>query len=129
MSTPANKLTADLLIEIPRKFPNIRVWRNNRVDAMVPGRGGKMRRVQAGVDGQADISGICCIRHPRLAPRKFGLRIELEIKVGRDRLSDKQEAFREMINEHGGIFLVASDVAATLQRIDNVVRTLEDRIE
>ena len=58
----ANKLTADLLIEIPKTYPQVRIWRSNRLNAMAVGRGGKLRRVSAGVDGQGDISGIATVR-------------------------------------------------------------------
>jgi hypothetical protein len=105
MSTPANRLTAELLIEIPKRFPNIRVWRNNRVDAMVPGRGGKLRRVQAGIDGQADLSGI-------IGPH--GVRLEIEIKAGKDRQSDEQIAFQEMIERRGGVYIIAGTVEGCL---------------
>lgn len=54
----ANEITAALLIRIPEDFPQLRVWRNNRIKAMVIGRGGRMRMVNAGVNGQGDISGI-----------------------------------------------------------------------
>ena len=123
MSTPANKLTAELLIEIPKRFPNIRVWRNNRVDAMVPGRGGKMRRVQAGVDGQADLSGI-------IGPA--GIRLECEVKAGKDRMSANQMAFMDMIRSHGGIHVVARDVTGALDTIaamiaDYSLKLLEGR--
>lgn len=96
----ANELTSKLLIEIPKRFPSVRVWRNNRVDAMVAGRGGKMRRVSAGIDGQADISGI-------MGPS--GRRLEIEVKVGRDQMRHSQAAFELMIQSHGGVYLVARD--------------------
>lgn len=104
MSTPANKLTAELLIEIPKRFSYVRLWRNNRVDAMVPGRGGKPRRVQAGIDGQADLSGIARI----LAQ---GIRVEIEVKAGKDQQSAEQKAFQRMIESHGGIYIVARGLA------------------
>jgi len=95
----ANALTAKLLIEIPARFPNIRVWCNNRVDAMLPGFNGRMRRVQAGIDGQADISGI-------VGPS--GKRLELEVKCGKDRQSLEQIAFERMIRERGGVYVLVA---------------------
>lgn len=111
MSTPANKLTADLLIAIPREFPQCRVWRNNRVDALVPGAGGRIRRVQAGIDGQADLSGV-------MAPS--GRRVEIEVKAGRDRQSDAQKAFQKMITEFGGIYIVARSVEQCIEELGGV---------
>lgn len=54
----AKQITAEVLIGIPKRFPFIRAWRNNRIDAMAPGRNGTMRRISAGIDGQGDICGI-----------------------------------------------------------------------
>ena len=101
----ANQITAELLIRIPERFPNIRVWRNNRVDAMAIGKGGKPRRIQAGIDGQADISGI-------IGP--WGVRLEIEVKAGKDRLRESQLSFAEMIMKHGGAWCVCEDVETTL---------------
>lgn len=108
MSTPANLMTAALLVEIPKRFPHIRVWRNNRVDAMVPGRGGKLRRVQAGINGQADLSGI-------IGP--LGTRVEIEIKSPTDRMSPEQTAFKLMIQSRGGVYLICRDVNETLHEL------------
>lgn len=110
MSTPANLMTAALLVEIPKRFPHIRVWRNNRVDAMVPGRGGKMRRVQAGINGQADLSGI-------IGP--LGTRVEIEIKSPTDRMSPEQLGFQKMISDHGGLYLICRDVNDTLEELSH----------
>lgn len=99
MSTPANRLTAELLIEIPKRFPGVRVWRANRIDAVAHNRDGSTRRIKAGIDGQADLSGI-------IGPD--GRRLEIEIKVGKDRQSLKQRAFDQMIISLGGLYIIAS---------------------
>lgn len=106
--TPANKLTAELLIEIPKQVLNIRIWRNNRVDATLPGRNGILRRVQAGINGQGDISGIA---------GPTGVRVEIEVKAGKDRMSDIQKAFAEMILSHGGIYIVARSVEGCIAEL------------
>lgn len=102
----ANAITAGLLDELPKRYLFIRVWRNNRVKTMAIGRGGKPRMISAGVDGQADISGI-------IGP--FGRRVEIEVKAGRDPLSDAQKAFRSMIIRLGGVHVVARDVDGALE--------------
>jgi hypothetical protein len=109
----ANELTADLLIRIPRRFREVRVWRNNRIKAMAKGRGGRMRMVSAGVNGQGDISGIA-------GPK--GVRVEIEVKAGKDQLSLDQIRFGQMIRSHGGIYLVAHQVEPTL---DDLAKELE----
>ena len=112
MPTPANVLTSELLVEIPRRFPNIRVWRSNRIDALLTGAGGRLRRVKAGIDGQADISGI-------VGPT--GRRCEIEVKAGKDRLSLDQYAFQHMIESHGGLYLIARDLDGTLAKLQAVL--------
>jgi hypothetical protein len=87
-------------------------WRNNRIDAMAAGRGGKLRRVSAGIDGQADITGIML----------DGRRLEIEVKNGRDQQSDKQVAFQRMIESHGGVYVVARDVERCLDWLQERMR-------
>lgn len=111
--TPANELTAALLIEIPKRFPNLRVWRANRIKALAIGRGGKPRMINAGVDGQGDVTGIAAVTLP-CCQRLIGLKIEFEIKAGRDRQSQAQKDFQAMIESHGGIYILARDVEQAL---------------
>lgn len=110
ISMTANEITAALLIEIPKKYGNVRVWRNNRIEANVVGRGGNMRHVSAGIDGQGDISGIARITDGGT----FGVKIEIEVKAGRDRMRDTQLAFKKMIQDYGGIYIECRDVAQAL---------------
>lgn len=107
----ANEITAALLIQIPQRFPNIRVWRNNRIDAVVLRRGGSKQKVSAGVDGQADLSGI-------VGP--LGRRLEIEVKACKDRMRDSQKGFARMITDLGGIYIVARDVAECLAALSGV---------
>jgi predicted RecB family endonuclease len=104
----ANPLTAELLVRIPERFPQARVWRNNRIKAMAVGRGGRPRMVDAGVNGQADISGIA---------GPLGRRLEIEVKAGKDVLSQDQIRFGNMIRERGGVYLVAREVDLTLNAL------------
>lgn len=105
MPSNANPLTADLLIEIPKRFPQCRVWRNNRVEATVTGRNGKPRHISAGIDGQADICGIA-------GPR--GLMLQIEVKVGKDQQSDTQAGFQDMVEQRGGVYIIARELEETL---------------
>jgi hypothetical protein len=108
----ANELTKELLVQIPEQFPQIRCWRNNRVKARVKGAGGRIRFMDAGVDGQADISGI-------MGP--YGRRLEIEVKAGDDRLSQDQKDFRDMILRHGGIYIEARGVEGALQHLRELI--------
>ncbi len=113
MSDTANSMTATLLIEIPKRFKNIRVWRNNRVDAIVPGRGGRMRRVSAGIDGQFDVCGI-------IGP--MGRMLQIEVKAGRDRMRDSQTAFLVMAEGLGAACLICRDVDVCLSELEVLYR-------
>lgn len=97
----ANRITADILLEIPAKFPGSRAWRNNVLVARIDG-----RVLRAGLKGQADITGIA-------APS--GRRIEIEVKADRDRMRPEQIAFRDAILAAGGIHVIARDVEGALE--------------
>jgi hypothetical protein len=112
----ANAITAGLLEELPKRYQHLRVWRNNRVKAMAIGRGGRQRMISAGVDGQADISGI-------VGP--FGRRVEVEVKAGKDPMSEDQKNFRKMILDLGGIYAVARSVEGGIAELDAQLREEE----
>jgi len=108
----ANEITATLLIEIPKRFPRIKLWRNNRIDTMAVGRGGNMRRVSAGIDGQGDVCGL-------IGPE--GRMIQLEIKAGKDRIRPSQMGFRAMIQNMGGIYLEIRSVEQGLADLEKLL--------
>lgn len=116
----ANELTALILLAVPREFPDTVVWRSNVGRGIAPGivqkcltllRQGNVAQAIAmlrwppsitfGVPGQADISGI-------LAPS--GKRLEIEVKVGRDKMSEQQQKFAAMIRRAGGVYIEARSV-------------------
>jgi len=75
----------------------IKCWRANRGAARYPGKDGKTRFVQYGINGQADITGIL----------NDGRRLEIEVKVGNKQPSDAQREFLQMIQQRGGLAIVA----------------------
>lgn len=112
----ANSITADLLIKIPEQFPQIRLWRSNRVKAKAIGKGGKPRFIDAGIDGQADLSGI-------IGPT--GRRLEVEIKAGDDRMRTSQKEFRDMILERGGVYIEARSAEGGLRLLAEAMKAGE----
>lgn len=100
----ARAITAQLLVQIPERFPQARVWRVN-VAASVNAQTGQVFR--SGLRGMADISGI----------GPGGVRIEIEVKAGRDKMRPEQEAWRAMILRHGGIHIIARDVDQALDEL------------
>lgn len=124
--TGTNKLTADLLIQIPARFPNIRVWRTNTGGAVPMGivraavamiRTGKIeagcqmlqRPTKFGILGGGDISGV-------IGPS--GRVLSIEVKWGADKQSEEQRAFEAMLRERGGLYIIARDVEGYLKDLE-----------
>jgi hypothetical protein len=97
------QLTNLLLVRIPERFKNVRVWRQNVIAAVTP----DGRLVRSSTRGLADISGI----------GPGGVRIEIECKAKGDRIRPEQQSFADMIRRHGGIHLIAGDVDGALERL------------
>lgn len=124
----ANEITAELLLRVAREVPYVWLYRNNRVNAKAIGKGGRLRHVSAGIDGQGDLSGL-------IAPT--GRRLEVEVKAeyskGRDRQSPVQEAFQNRIESMGGVYLLVErigwangkpDVSAVVEVLRGVAKAL-----
>lgn len=111
-----NNVTAALLIGIPERLRDVRVWRNNRFVGLAIGKDGRERLVSAGVNGQADISGI-------VGP--WGIRLEVEVKVGKDKQNEDQKNFQAMIERLGGIYVVARNAT---EGLGQVVAAIERRM-
>jgi hypothetical protein len=100
-------LTGLLLAEIPRRFPpGTRCWKSG----VLVGRAlHDERLLRAGLPGQSDISGI-------MAPS--GRYLAVEVKARKDRMHEKQEAFRAMILRAGGIHVIARDLEQAIKDIE-----------
>jgi hypothetical protein len=75
------------------QIPGVEVWRMNTGGAYVRG-----AWVSFGREGQADLAGL-------MAPSGRRLEIELKTKTGRQR--DAQRTYQEMIERHGGLYILA----------------------
>lgn len=82
----------------------VRLWAQNTGAAKF----GK-QLVRFGTPGVADIIGIVAWSGRFLA---------IEVKVGKDRMSDKQEAFREMVQKFGGIHIIGRSVEQVMQELE-----------
>ncbi len=119
----ANDITARLLIEIPKRYRNVRVWRQNTgggigmstvkqalalmgirhyAEAAVLLRS---RPIKWGIEGCGDISGV-------IGPS--GRRLEIEIKADKDCQSREQQAFELLMQSHGAVYLLGHDVEQCL---------------
>lgn len=111
--TPANRLTAEILLAVSREFPDVKAWRSNVIAARAVGKDGRQRIVKAGIRGQADISGI-------VGPN--GTRLEVEVKIPPDIQSVAQIVFEKMITRAGGIYIIARNLEGTLRTIGHHAR-------
>lgn len=84
--------------------PDLRVWRNNS-GAVKNDRG---QLIRFGCPGSADILGI-------MAPDGRFLAIEVKSDTGRQ--SDQQRHFQAMVENHGGLYILARSVDDVLRRL------------
>jgi len=82
------------------RIPGVKVWRMNTGAAEIGG-----SWVKFGEEGQADLAGL-------MAPS--GRRLEIELKAKRGRLRAKQAEYGEMIEKHGGLYIVARTLSQAL---------------
>ena len=82
-----------ILLEISNDRYGIRAWRNETGLALSPN--GHM--IRYGLVGSCDILGIC----------RGGRFLGIEVKTGSGRLRKEQEAFRDMIQRFGGLYILA----------------------
>lgn len=118
----ANDITRDFLFRAAREFPDSFMWRNNRIRAKALGADGNLRIVDAGIDGQGDITGCAPVI---INGKKFGIRIEIEIKAGKDRQRSTQVAFEHAMLRAGGIYLIVRDPEHGIECLKLLLRNME----
>ena len=87
-------------------------WRQNTGAFVIKDGSGARRFVRCGISGQADITGVL-----------EGLRIEIECKTAKGKLSAAQEAFGRMIRENGGAYVVVRSVTELIAAIKTIEAT------
>ncbi len=108
MSAASEAQIQQLIIGALKGRPDIFAWRQS-----AGGRG----RFKFGKKGQADISGII---------RPWGIRLEIEVKTKKGKLSDEQEAFGDMIRRSGGVYIVTSDLDEMLAELDRQIALIRE---
>jgi hypothetical protein len=121
----ANQITAALLVEIPKRFPDSICWRNNTGSGVGMGSvraaiaclkrndckgalGHLVRPVSFGLVGSSDILVL-------LGPT--GRLAGVEVKAEGDRQSSGQAAWAARVRALGGIYVVARDVEGCLEEL------------
>lgn len=105
---------AEIQAEILRALvgrTDLRVWRNNSGVAF---RG--EQKVRFGIPGQGDLSGILLLICPRTG-RRYGIRLEIEVKSESGRQTPEQRAFQAMIERFGGLYILARSADDVLRRL------------
>ncbi len=88
-----NALVKSILLEISNDRYGIRAWRNETGMAISP----TGHTIRYGLVGSCDILGVC----------RGGRFLGIEVKTGSGRLRKEQEAFRDMIQRMGGLYILA----------------------
>lgn len=126
----AAEMIAQLLIQIPQRYPELRVWRRNvgkgigfdsvrQASALI--RHGEVekglallqRPVTFGMAGEPDIEGIL----------GDGRWLGIEVKAAGDTMREAQYNFAAMIRGRGGVCLVARGVEETLMDLEKEITT------
>lgn len=127
----ANQITADLLIEIPKRFPNSICWRNNTGGGVGMGsvksaiaclkRGdckgalGHLKRpVGFGLVGSSDIIVII----GQTSSHQGGRFVGIEVKADGDTQSPGQRSFEASVVALGGAYIVARGVQECLAEME-----------
>lgn len=106
-------VTLNAILRYLATLTNVRVWRMNTGAARYG-----QTKVRFGLPGQADITGIAIISSQWHAP--IGIRLEIEVKSSTGRQSREQQVYQGMIEQFGGIYILARSV-------DDVQHALESR--
>lgn len=101
MSTAGNDITAYLMLYLNKEIPHLDVWRSSRYNGPAIRAGGKIGRINAGINGQADITG----QYGNLLADD-NRRIEIEVKGPGDKLNPNQKDFQLRCQLHGTLYIV-----------------------
>ena len=104
MKTNANSLTGAILNYI--RYNGSHAERVNNIARQVKSKSGAMVHIpSANFKGTADIHA-CKMVGYNLNFLKTGLFVAIEVKIGRDKLSEAQEYYRECVQKAGGVYMV-----------------------
>ena len=129
----ANSLTADLLCEIPKRFPGARVARQNTgggvgmstvrqaIGMIKAGQHAKAiqllssRPIKWGVVGAGDIVGWIPVE---LAGKRIARYMEIEVKAEGDTQSEDQKNRQKTVLGMGGVYVVCRSIEQTIKDLE-----------
>lgn len=97
---------------------DVRLWRQNA------GMARSMESdnvIRMGVAGCADLTGIVTISG-------LGIRLEIEVKTAKGRQSDQQIRFEKMVNDRGGIYILARSVDDAISQLEEAINEMGHKI-
>ena len=69
-----------------------------------------------GTKGSADISATI-----KPTWSDYGISVKIEVKIGKDKMSDHQRKYESAINQAGGVYIIAKDLDGFVEWYDNFV--------
>ena len=99
-----------VMLEFQKLFPSARLWQNPTGTAMSMD---LQRVIKYGFVGSADLTGIM----------PDGKRIEIEIKVGKDRQRESQKDFEKVIAGCNGIYFMVDDKSSIKDQLCKNLQT------
>lgn len=97
---------------------DVLVWKSHVGVARLVGRGGRVRPVQFGLAGQADISGVI---------EPWGVALFVEVKRPGEVQRATQVLFEQRVRAAGAVYFVATSVNDAMQRLNDTIAELRSR--
>lgn len=97
---------------------DVRLWRQNAGMARSMESNNVIRM---GVAGCADLTGIVTISG-------IGIRLEIEVKTQKGRQSDQQIRFEKMVQDRGGIYILARSVDDAVSQLEEAINEIGYKI-
>lgn len=107
---PHTKLEHEIMLAISQK-PYVRVWAVETGAAKTE----NGDWISYGLPGAADLTGIVWCKKLNV-----GIRIEIEVKTGAGKLSERQKKFKAMIERLGGFYLEARDILSAVTFVERI---------
>lgn len=102
----ANEITQYLLKHLWQEIPGLDLWRANRYKGQALRAGGRLGMIDAGIDGQADLTGH--FGFPDYEVNRQNRRVELEVKAPGDSQNKNQTDFEHRCKTHGTLYIICT---------------------
>lgn len=97
------------------EIPGVRAWKQQTGKARALDNDDRI--IAFGLEGSGDITGIMRCKSGS------GLRLEIDAKIGRDKLRQTQQNFKAMITAHGGLYIESRNKYETIDIVKNFMES------